>query len=67
MILKRYAKFEEKSRKIVVSKMTLVLIRALKVLKISTLIDLFRVKYITFDIKIYRGVIFHDTEESCKI
>ena len=25
------------------------------------------VKYITFDLKKYRGVIFHDNEESCKI
>ena len=27
----------------------------------------FCAKYITFDLKKYRGVIFHDTEESCKI
>ena len=27
----------------------------------------FRAKYITFDQKKYRRVIFHDTEESCKI
>ena len=24
-------------------------------------------KYITFDLKKYRGVIFYDTEESCKV
>ena len=27
----------------------------------------FRAKYISLDLKKYRGVIFHDTEESCKI
>ena len=27
----------------------------------------FCAKYITFDLKKYRGVVFHDTEESCKI
>ena len=36
-----------------------------KVSKICTLIGLFRAMYITFDLKNYRGVIFHDTEESC--
>ena len=38
-----------------------------KVSKICTLIDPFRAKYTTFDLKKYRGVIFHDIEESCKI
>ena len=38
-----------------------------KVSKICTLTGPFRAKYITFDLKKYRGVIFHDTEESCKI
>ena len=38
-----------------------------KVSKICTLIGPFRVKYITFDLKKYSGVIFHDTDESCKI
>ena len=38
-----------------------------KVSKICTLIGPFHAKYITFDLKKYRGVIFHDTEESCKI
>ena len=38
-----------------------------KVSKIWTLIGPFRAKYITFGLKKYRGVIFHDTEESCKI
>ena len=35
--------------------------------KVSNLIGLLRAKYITFDLRKYRGVIFHDTEESCKI
>ena len=38
-----------------------------KVSKMCTLIGPFCAKYITFDLKKYRGVIFHDTEESCKI
>ena len=38
-----------------------------KVSKICTLIAPFRAKYIIFDLKKYRGIIFHDTEESCKI
>ena len=38
-----------------------------KVPKICTLIGLFRAKYITFDLKKCRGVIFHDTKESRKI
>ena len=36
-------------------------------LKVSNLIGLLRAKYVTFDLRKYRGVIFHDTEESCKI
>ena len=40
---------------------------ALKILKISTLVGFFCADYMTFDLKKYRGVIFHDTEESCKI
>ena len=35
--------------------------------KICTFIGPFCAKYITFDLKKYRGVIFHDTKESCKI
>ena len=38
-----------------------------KVSKIFTLIGPFRVKYITSEIRNYKGVIFHDIEESCKI
>ena len=38
-----------------------------KVSKICTLIGPFLAKYITFDLKKYRGVIFHDTKESCKV
>ena len=38
-----------------------------KVSKICTLISPFCAKYITFDLKKYRGVIFHNTEVPCKI
>ena len=38
-----------------------------KVSKICTLIVSFCAKYITFDLKKYRGVIFHDTEKLWKI
>ena len=40
---------------------------ALKILKISTLIGSFCAKYVTFHLKKPKGVIFHDTEEWCKI
>ena len=39
----------------------------LKVQKICNFIGPFHAKYITFDLKRNRRVIFHDTEESCKI
>ena len=54
----------------VVSKMTRtcwILIWALEILKMSTLIGSVCAKYVTFDLKKYRGVIFHDTEEWWKI
>ena len=38
-----------------------------KVSKICTLIGPFRAKYIIFDLKKYWGILFHDTEGSCKI
>ena len=38
-----------------------------KVSKIYTLMGCFWLKYIMFEIKKYRGVIFHDTREWCKI
>ena len=44
-----------------------VLTWALKIFKICTLICSFCAKYVTFNLKRYRGVIFHDTEEWCKI
>ena len=40
---------------------------ALEIHKISTLIGFFCVNYIPFDLKKYREIIFHDTEEWCKI
>ena len=54
----------------VVSKMTRIwwiLTWALEILKIFTLIGSFCAKYITFDLKKYRGVIFHDTTKWFKI
>ena len=38
-----------------------------KVSQICTLIGSYCAKYLMFDLKKYRGVIFHDTEEWCKI
>ena len=38
-----------------------------KVLKMCTLVGPFLGKYVTFDLKNYRGVIFYDTEVSCKV
>ena len=38
-----------------------------KVSKICTLIGSLHEKYVMFDLKKYRGVIFHDTREWCKI
>ena len=32
-----------------------------------TLVGSFLGKYVTFDLKKYRGVIFYDTEVSCKV
>ena len=54
----------------VVSKMTgiwWILIRVLEVSKICTSIGSYCEKYLMFDLKKYRGVIFHDTEEWCEI
>ena len=39
----------------------------LKISKMCTLMGYFWPKYIMFELKKYRGVIFHDTEEWCKI
>ena len=54
----------------VVSKMTgiwWILTRVLEVSKICTFIGSYCAKYLTFDLKMYRGVIFHDTKQWCKI
>ena len=54
----------------VVSKMTgisWILTRVLEVSKISTFIGSYYAKYLMFDLTKYRGVIFNDTEEWCKI
>ena len=47
----------------VVSKMTRIWPEHSKVSKICTLIGSYCAKYLMYDLKIYRGVIFHDTEE----
>ena len=69
MILKIGAKFEEKPICFFKNDKNLVNFdpSTQKLKNNWTLICLFRGKYITFDLKKYRGVIFHDTEESCKI
>ena len=60
-----------KSNWLAVSKLTWgiwqILIWALKSIKIHTLMGLFWTKYIMFELKKYRGVMFHDTEKWCKI
>ena len=61
MILKIDAKFKEKPIRYFKNNKNLVNFDP------STLIGPFRAKYITFDLKKYRGVIFHDTEVPCKI
>ena len=68
MTLKRDAKFEEKLICCFKNDKNLVNFDpSYQVSKICFLIGHFRVKYITFDLKKYRGVIFHDTEELCTI
>ena len=66
MTLKSNAKFEAKLICFKMKRILWILIWALKILKISTLIGSFFAKYVTFDLKKYRGVVFHDTEEWCK-
>ena len=61
MTLKSDAKFEEKP--ICCFKND----KNFQVSKTYTLIGPFCAKYLTLDLKMYSGVIFHDTEESCKI
>ena len=61
MTLKSDAKFEEKP--ICCFKND----KNFQVSKTYTLIGPFCAKYLTFDLKMYRGIIFHDAEESCKI
>ena len=41
--------------------------RALESLKIGTLMGSFYTKYKMYELKIYRGVMFHDNKEWCKI
>ena len=59
-----------KNNSSVVSKMTRIwwiLTRALKSLKMCTSIGSYCAKHLMFDLEKYRSVIFHDTEEKCKI
>ena len=42
-------------------------LKHLKVSKICTFIGSYCAKYLKFDLKKYRGIIFHDNEEWCKI
>ena len=68
MTLKTDAKFEEKPICCFKDDKNLVdFDPSTQVSKICTLTGPFLAKYITFDLKRYRVVIFHNTEESCKI
>ena len=68
MILKSDAKFEEKLICHFKNDKNLINFDpSIQVSKIWTVICPFCAKYITFDRKTYRGVIFNDTEDSCKI
>ena len=69
MKLKRDAKFGEESTrrlKIGISNLRNSDPSTWKVSKIFSLMGSFWAKYILFELKKYRGVIFHDTEELCK-
>ena len=69
MILKSDAKFEEKLICRFKNDKNLVYFdpSTQKVSKNCTLIGSYCAKYLIFDLKKCRGVIFHDTEEWCKI
>ena len=68
MKLKSDAKFEEKLIcSFEADKIWWILTWALEILKVCTLIGSFYVKYTTFDLKKYRRIIFHGTEEWRKI
>ena len=67
MTLKRDVKFEAKKIYCFENDKTLINFDQSTVSKTSTLVGPFCAKYITFDLKKYRYVIFHETEVSCKI
>ena len=70
MKLKRDSKFVEESTsrfKIGIRNLTKFDPSARKSQKFSFLMDSFWAKYKLFELKKYRGVIFHETEEGCKI
>ena len=50
-----------------ISRIWWILTQVFEIIKTSTLISSFCAKSITLDLKKYRGVISHDTEEWCKI
>ena len=62
MTLKSDAKFEQKLMSCFQTNKNFVNFD-LKVKQICTLIGAFCAKYIKFDLKKYRGLVFHDTEE----
>ena len=67
MTLKIDAKFEEKLiSSFKIDKNSVNFDLTLETLEISTLIGSFCAKYITFDLKTSRGVIFHNTEQCAK-
>ena len=69
MILKSGAKFEEKTIFCFKNDRNLENFdrSTKKSKKIALSLVLFCAKYITFDLRKYRGVVIHDIEESCKI
>ena len=56
-----------KKNQLVVSKNLMNFDPCAQVSKICTLIGSFCAKYVMFYLKRYKGVLFHDTEEPCKI
>ena len=65
MTLKTHTKFEKKLIRCFKNDKNLT--QALESLKKLHLIGSHCAKCLMFDLKKYRGVIFHDTEDSCKI
>ena len=69
MKLKRDTKFVEELTcrfKICIRNLTKFDLSTRKVSKVFILMGSFSAKYILFELKKYRGIIFHETEEGCK-